>query len=84
MNTTPVKTKDWEWNLDFTYTKNKSKIVSLHEDVADYIELQGQVNAYDYRVGSVAQVGGEYGQLMTDCMPARNENGDILLDWDDY
>ena len=84
LNTTPVKTKDWEWNLDFTYTKNKSKIVSLHEDVADYIELQGQVNAYDYRVGSVAQVGGEYGQLMTDCMPARNENGDILLDWDDY
>ena len=84
LNTTPVKTKDWEWNLDFTYTKNKSKIVSLHEDVADYIALQGQVNAYDYRVGSVAQVGGEYGQLMTDIMPARNKNGDILLNWDDY
>ena len=84
LNTIPFKNKDWEWGLDFTYTKNKSKIVSLHEDVADYIALQGQVNAYDYRVGSVARVGGAYGELMTDIMPARDDNGNILLNWDDY
>ena len=84
LNTTPIQTKDWEWNLDFTYTKNKSKIVSLHEDVADFIALQGQVNAYDYRIGSVAQVGGAYGELMTDIMPAKNEKGENILLWDDY
>ena len=84
LNTTPFKNKDWEWNLDFTYTKNKSKIVELHPDVADYIALQGQVNAYDYRIGSVAQVGGEYGMVMTDIMPAKNEKGETILVWDDY
>lgn len=81
LNTVPIKTKDWTWEVDLTYTKNSSKIISLHPDVADYIELQGQVNAYDYRIGSVAQVGGAYGQVMTDAMPARDENGNILLAW---
>ena len=42
------------------------------------------MNAYDYRVGSVARVGGAYGELMTDIMPARDDNGNILLNWDDY
>lgn len=84
LNTVPIKTKDWTWEVDLTYTKNNSKIVSLHPDVADFIALQGQVNAYDYRIGSVAQVGGAYGQLMTDIMPARDENGNVLLYWDDY
>ena len=53
LNTTPIKTKDWQWDLDFTYTRNRSKIVSLHPNVANYIELSGYVNAYDYHIGSV-------------------------------
>lgn len=83
LNTIPFRNKDWEWSLDFTWTKNISKIVSLHPDVADYIALTGQVNGYDYRVGSVARVGGAYGLLMSDILPARNENGDVLLNWSD-
>ncbi len=66
LNTTPVQTKDWQWDLNFTYTKNKSKIVSLHELVADYITLSGDVAYGNYRIGSVAEVGGEYGILKTD------------------
>lgn len=58
LNTIPYQNKDWEWALDFTWTKNVSKIVSLHPDAAEYIELSGQVNAYDYRIGSVAKQGG--------------------------
>ena len=83
LNTTPIKTKDWQWDLDFTYTRNRSKIVSLHPNVANYIELSGYVNAYDYHIGSVAKVGESYGVLMSDVTQARNENGVPLLEWDD-
>ena len=83
LNTVPFQNEDWQWDLDFTYTRNRSKIVSLYPGV-DYLSLQGQVNAYDFRIGSVAKVGGEYGLLMSDIAPARDDNGNILLDWDDY
>lgn len=75
--------EDWEWGLDFTWTKNTSKIVELHPDAAEYISLAGQVNAYDYRIGSVAKVGGSYGMLMTDILPARDDQGRVLLNYSD-
>ena len=46
LNTIPFQNEDWEWGLDFTWTKNTSKIVELHPDAAEYISLAGQVNAY--------------------------------------
>jgi iron complex outermembrane receptor protein len=30
VNTVPFTNKDWEWTVDFTYTKNNNKIISLH------------------------------------------------------
>ena len=66
-----------------TYTKNKNTIISLHENVADYIALSGYANDYDYHIGSVAKVGGDYGLLMSDILPAKNEKGETLLEWDD-
>lgn len=84
LNTIPFKNKDWEWGLDFTYTKNSSKIVSLHPDAASYIPLAGYVDAYDYHIGSVAKVGEAYGTLMSDIVQARDEKtGQPLLSWDD-
>ncbi|MBQ4484713.1 MAG: SusC/RagA family TonB-linked outer membrane protein [Prevotella sp.] len=69
LNTTPVLTKDWQWDLNFTYTKNSSKIVELSDLCADYIRLQGTPDYGNYRIGSVAKVGGTYGMLMTDAAP---------------
>lgn len=66
LNTIPVQTKDFSWDLNFTFTKNNSKIVELSDLVADRIVLQGNVDYGNYRIGSVAQVGGTYGMLMTD------------------
>lgn len=66
LNTTPYKNKDWQWDLNFTYTKNRSKIIELHENVADFILLDGNVNYGNFRIGSVAKVGEEYGLLMSD------------------
>ena len=73
LNTTPIQTKDWEWDLNFTYTKNKSKIVSLHENVANYISLVGMPSYGNFRIGSVAKVGGEYGLLMSNATPNYDE-----------
>ena len=56
LNTIPFKNKDWEWTLDFTFTKNSNKIVELHPNVANYIALEGDVAYGNYRVGSVAIV----------------------------
>lgn len=38
----------------------------MHENVADYIILAGDPQYGNYRFGSVAKVGGEYGLLITD------------------
>lgn len=83
VNATPYKNKDWQWDVAMTYTKNKNTIISLHENVADYIALSGYANDYDYHIGSVAKVGGDYGLLMSDILPAKNEKGETLLEWDD-
>ena len=69
LNTTPIETKDWTWDLNFTYTKNNSKIVELHPDAAEYIRLEGEPAYGNYRIGAVAKVGGEYGLLLTDAAP---------------
>ena len=69
LNTTPIDKKDWTWDLNFTYTRNRSKIVSLHENVASHILLEGMVDYGNYRIGSVAKVGGAYGLLMSDATP---------------
>lgn len=81
LNTTPVKTKDWQWDLNFTYTKNDNKIVELHPDVANYITLDGSPDYGNYRIGSVAKVGGSYGLLMSDNMPKRDDKGRIIASW---
>lgn len=81
LNTVPYQNKDWEWTLDFTYTKNENKIIELHENVQSYLPLVGDVAYGNFRVGSVAKINGAYGLLMTDALPTRNENGDIVLAW---
>jgi len=82
LHTVPFVNKDWEWNVDFTYTRNENKIISLHENVANYILLDGSTNYGNYRIGSVAKVGGEYGLLMTDSKPKIDESTGLpLLAW---
>ena len=77
LNTTPIQTKDWQWDLNFTWSKNNSKIVSLSDLCADYIKLQGEPAYGNYRIGSVAQVGGSYGMLMSDAAPKIDEKSGL-------
>ncbi|MDR3059857.1 MAG: SusC/RagA family TonB-linked outer membrane protein [Prevotella sp.] len=84
LHTVPFENKDWKWDVDFTYTRNRSKIVSLHENVADYITLEGYTNYGNYRIGSVAKVGSEYGLLMTDSKPKIDKKTGLeVLNWVD-
>jgi len=84
VTTTPIRTKDWEWDVNFTYTKNDNKVISLHENVADYIKLSGDPVYGNYRVGSVAKVGSSYGMLMTDSQVKIDEkSGAPMLVWTD-
>ena len=77
LNTTPIVTKDWQWDLNFTWTKNNSKIVELSELCADYIRLQGNPDYGNYRIGSVAQVGGTHGMLMSDASQMIDEESGL-------
>ena len=72
LNTIPVEVKDFSWDLNFTFTKNWSKIVELSDLVANYIKLQGDADYGNYRIGSVAKVGGTYGILMSDAAPLKD------------
>ena len=81
LNTTPIETRNFAWDLNFTWTKNWSKIIELSDLVASYIKLQGDPDYGNYRIGSVAKVGGTYGILMSDKAPLKDytydEEGNI-------
>lgn len=84
VNVVPIRTKDWEWTLDLTYTRNRNKVIELHPDVADYITLAGDITYGNYRIGSVARVGSAYGTLMTDnTIQYDSESGLPMLNWVD-
>ena len=63
---TPVRNENFEWNTTFNYWNNKSTIEELHEDFGGYKSLEGSVGYGNFRVGSVAFEGGDYGVLMSD------------------
>ncbi|MDR2915666.1 MAG: SusC/RagA family TonB-linked outer membrane protein [Tannerella sp.] len=77
---TPVQTKDWMWDLSFTFTKNKNKIIDLYPGVTKY-RLQG--GGLDTEAW--ATEGGAYGDIYTSYAYKRDEKGNRLLnsagDW---
>lgn len=79
LNTTPIATNDWQWDVNFTWTKNNSKIVELSDLCADYIKLEGDPDYGNFRIGSVAKVGGSYGMLMSDAAPLIDEESGMRV-----
>jgi len=66
---TPVRTRNFEWSTTFMYWNNTTTVSDLHESYGEYRTLEGYVNYGNYRIGSVAYDGGEYGVLMSDSKP---------------
>jgi iron complex outermembrane receptor protein len=91
LHVTPVKTRDFEWEATFNYWKNTTTVEDLHENFGAYKELGGAINYGNFRVGSVAYDGGEYGVLMSDSKPKEwksadskdPRNGKKMLNWSD-
>ncbi len=92
VNATPIKTHDFMWKTTFNYWDNTTTVTDLHESYGEYRTLAGYVNYGNYRIGSVAYDGGEYGVLMSDTKPLEwnNEsdpddprNGMKVLNWSD-
>jgi iron complex outermembrane receptor protein len=81
LHTSPVRMKDLTWDADFNFTRNRNMIIDLYEG----IDLYGLYESATYgntRIGTYAVVGGEWGVLMSDSQPLRDEaTGLPLLRW---
>lgn len=82
---TPIKTQDWNWDVNFVFSKNRTKVEELSEGF-DYIVLWT-----DAKGGAVTRVGDEIGQIVDDILvrvedPNSEYYGWPILDdegWDD-
>lgn len=92
LDVTPVRTANFNWTTTFNYWDNTTTVTDLHEDFGAYKVLgDTYVNYGNYRIGSVAYDGGEYGVLMLDILPLKYEaddpndpkNGMPVLAWSD-
>ena len=66
VNGSPIKTNDFEWNATFNYWNNTTKVKDLDDSFGGYKTLGGDISYGNFRIGSVAFEGGEYGVLMSD------------------
>ncbi|TKG96579.1 SusC/RagA family TonB-linked outer membrane protein [Puteibacter caeruleilacunae] len=85
LKTKPIVKKNFSWDMDFSYTKNKTKVVELIAG-QDMYTLEGSAGYGNTRIASVAYVGGEYGALVSDSSPllydgAGEKNGMPILRW---
>ncbi len=74
--TTPVRTKDFEFNLDMSLAHNNTTVVELHED-AKYISFNFKNENMLVDVG--AEEGGRLGNIYANTFYARNEEGELIL-----
>ncbi len=70
---TPVRTRDFSWDILVNYSKNTNKLVSLPEELGDKIQIGGLST-----VGFVAVVGKPIG-LYEGTVPQRTPDGKIIV-----
>lgn len=74
LNTRPIQTKDFSWDLNINFSKNNNKVKELVDGI-DLFELE-KATWQDVQVAAV--VGENYGSIIGPDFK-RNENGDILI-----
>ena len=75
LNTRPVDTRDFTWDLNLNFSKNNNKVVSLVDDM-DMFELE-KAQWLDVQVA--AKVGEDFGSIVGPDF-VRNADGDIVID----
>ncbi|MCL2650379.1 MAG: SusC/RagA family TonB-linked outer membrane protein [Candidatus Azobacteroides sp.] len=78
LTTVPVKTKDFTWSLDFNFSKNKSKVVSLPEELGGFINLN-QFTTTANAVYMRAEVGQPVGTFYT-LNTEKDDKGNVVAD----
>jgi len=71
---TPIQTKDWNWDISLTLTKNENKVKKLYPGVTKY-----QLGTGHSETEAWATEGGAYGDIYSSNAYKRDENGNILL-----
>ena len=74
---TPVKTKDWEWNITGNISKNVNTLVELFGNPNDERVLYSNRFYYNYSIKS--RVGEPIGIIQTDARWMTNEDGKLIL-----
>ena len=79
VNTVPVQTKDFRWELDFNFAKNNNKVLSLPESLEG-----GKVSIYNFSAGNdavymYAEEGKPLGQFYT-YLPQYTADGRPIVD----
>lgn len=75
LNTRPIQTKDFSWDLNINFSKNNNKVKELVDGI-DLFELE-KATWQDVQIAAV--VGENFGSIIGPDFK-RNENGDILID----
>lgn len=75
LDATPIKTKDWEWNTTFTWSKNNNKILSLSEYADEHQVIGSYVSG---NVQIIGTVGGTTADLWGYKLK-RNSAGDVII-----
>jgi TonB-linked SusC/RagA family outer membrane protein len=74
LNTRPIQTRDFSWDVNVNFSKNSNKVISLVDDV-DMFELE---KAFWLDVQVAAKVGENFGSIMGPDFQ-RNDAGQILI-----
>ena len=77
----PIQKKNFSWTTVFNFWKNRTKVTDLHEAFGAYMLLNGDIAYGNFRLGSVAYDGGDYGVLMSDSKPKEDASGNKVLVW---
>lgn len=72
----PIKTRDWEWEVDANIAHNSNKLVRLVDGMNRYLL---SYMSFFARLNSYAEVGKPLGALYTSRNWAYNENGKIII-----
>ena len=72
---TPVMTRDFIWKSQFNMSKNNNKILTLHEDITQFVLTDSGSDAYRMWLTEGGSYGDFYGYVF-----ARDASGKVILD----
>ena len=72
----PIRTKDFQWDIDANISKNENELVRLNPEMTSY---QMTWSSFYYRWYLWAEEGKPLGQIKTMARMARNEEGKVIL-----